>query len=123
MADNAKKDTHYATDFVKSDYDQALILDSVHADNLMSAVLNLGAELWVVRRRLMIAEKLASQKVFATAAAIDAYIPTAQEKVSWEQERDVFIDRTLGVLTRSATKKIEGASIPMTRNAAPLANV
>jgi hypothetical protein len=114
---------HGATDFVKSDYDKAIILDSVHADNLMSAVLNLSAELWVVRRRMLISEKLAGQKVYATGAAIDAYVPTPQEKIAWEHERDVFIDRTLSVLTRGGNKKIEGASIPMSRNSAPLRNV
>jgi hypothetical protein len=115
-----REDSHSATDFVKSDYDKAVILDSVHADNLMSAVLNLGAEAWVVRRRLMITEKLAGQKVFATAAAIDAYRPTPEETVAWEKERDVFIDRTLGVLTRSATVKIESEAIPMTINSPPM---
>ncbi len=121
-ADKLNKGPQVDVDFVKSDYDKALILDSVHTDNLMSAVLNLAAEVWVVRRRLIISETLASQKVLATAAAIDAYNPTPQEKAAWEKERDVFIDRTLSVLTRPA-KRIESAQIPMNRNSAPLRNV
>ena len=108
-----------ATDFVKSDYDKALILDSVHADNLMSSVTLLAAEVWVLRRRLMISEKLAAQKIFATAAAIDAYKPTAAEEAEWNRERDTFIDRTLSVLTRPAVR-LEGARIPLERNSAPL---
>ena len=122
MADNLSDRSHFAVDFVKSDYDKAVITDSAHTDNLMSAVLNLAAEVWVVRRRLMIAEKLADKKAFATPAAIDGYVPTALEKAAWEKERDVFIERTLGVLTR-AGKKLEGAQIPMSRSSAPLRNV
>jgi len=122
MAGKVSDKPHSATDFVKSDYDKALILDSVHADNMMAAMMNLAAELWVVRRRLMISEKLADQKVFATAEAIDAYKPTKEETAAWKQERDVFIDRTLSVLTRRAVK-LEGARIPMQRNSPPLTNV
>jgi hypothetical protein len=122
MADKAETGSEFATDFVKSDYDKAVILDSVHADNLMTAVMNLAAEQWVMRRRLLVAETLAEKKQYATAAAIDAYVPTAVEKAAWEHERDVFIERTLGVLTRPGAKRLEGASIPVTRNSPPLKN-
>ena len=116
------KGTYSAVDFVKSDYDQALFTDNVHTDNLMTAVLNLAAETWVVRRRLMIAEQLAAQKTFATAEAIDAFKPSEAQKKAWEEERDIFIQATLGVLTRPA-RKLEGAQVPMSRSATPLRNV
>jgi hypothetical protein len=122
MADKPKQHADSAVDFVKSDYDKAVITDSVHTDNLMTAMLNLAGEVWVIRRRLLIADKLAQQKVFATAAAIDAYVPSAQETASWERERDSFIDRTLSVLTRPG-KRLEGTNIPMARDAAPLRKV
>jgi hypothetical protein len=122
MANKQKHRPDYAVDFVKSDYDKSLITDNVHTDNLMSAVLNLAGEVWVVRRRLLIAEKLAQQKLFATAEAIDGYAPSAQEQTAWEKERDTFIERTLSVLTRSG-KRLEGAQIPLSRNAAPLRKV
>lgn len=119
MADKPKANADFAVDFVKSDYDQSIITDNVHTDNLMSAVLNMAGELWVIRRRLLIAERLAQQKVFATAAAIDAYVPGEQETAAWESERDSFIDRTLSVLTRPG-KRLEGTAVPMSRSAAPL---
>lgn len=119
MADKQKDRADYAVDFVKSDYDKAVITDNAHTDNLMTAVLNLAGEVWVLRRRSLIAEKLANQKVFATAAAIDAYVPSAEENAAWQRERDTFIERTLSVLTRPG-KRLEGASIPMSRSAAPL---
>jgi hypothetical protein len=57
MAELPKGRPDYAVDFVKSDYDKAVITDNVHTDNLMTAMLNLAAELWVVRRRLLISER------------------------------------------------------------------
>ena len=122
MADKPKEHADYAVDFVKSDYDKAVITDNVHPDNLMTAMLNLAGEVWVIRRRLLIADKLAQQKQFATAAAIDAYKPSAEETAAWERERDTFIDRTLSVLTRPG-KRLEGASIPQKADTAPLRKV
>lgn len=122
MADKPRAHADYAVDFVKSDYDKAVITDNVHTDNLMTAMLNLAGEVWVIRRRLLIADKLAQQKQFATAAAIDAYKPSAEETSAWERERDSFIERTLSVLTRPG-KRLEGASIPQKADAAPLRKV
>jgi hypothetical protein len=122
MADQPKGRTDAAVDFVKSDYDKAVITDNVHTDNLMTAMLNLAGEVWVIRRRLLIADKLAEKKVFATAAAIDAYVPSAPETAAWERERNAFIDRTLSTLTRPG-KRLEGASVPSKRDAAPLRKV
>jgi len=121
MADKPKH-ADYAVDFVKSDYDKSVITDSVHTDNLMTAMLNLAGEVWVIRRRLLIADRLAEKKVFATAAAIDAYKPSAEETAAWERERDIFVDRTLSVLQRPG-HRLEGASIPMKADTAPLRKV
>ena len=122
MADAKSGGAEYATDFVKSDYDKAIITDSVHTDNLMTALLNVTAEVWVIRRRLMITEALAAQKVVATSAAIDAFTPTPQQTAAWESERNTFIDRTLSALTRPGVK-IETSQMPLTRNSAPLRTV
>lgn len=119
MADQRTDRPDHAVDFVKSDYDQALITGDVHTDNLMTAVLNLAGEVWVLRRRQLIVEQLGQQKVFATAAAIDAYVPSAQQSAAWEAERDAFIERTLAVLTRPG-KPLEGTEVPMSRGTPPL---
>ena len=99
MAETPKQHADYAVDFVKSDYDKS-----------------------VISRRLLIADKLAEKKVFATAAAIDAYKPSAEETAAWERERDIFVDRTLSVLTRPG-KRLEGANIPQKADTAPLRKV
>lgn len=120
-SDKFKNNTQAATDFVKSDFDRATMLDNPHTDNLMTALLNLGAETWVIRRRQMISETLAAKKVMPTSAAIDAYNPTDAEEKLLKEERDIFIDRIFSVLTRPAVK-IAGAP-PTLRNAKPYSHV
>lgn len=100
MAEIKKEHQTYATDYVKGDWDKAVYLDNPHTDNLMSAVLNLGAEFWAMRRRQMVVEKLLDQNGAVDRAKIEAYIPTDEERVAWSAERDDFIERTFTVLTR-----------------------
>ena len=112
----AKKDRQtYATDFIKGDWDKAVYLDNPHTDNLMSAMLNLGAEFWAMKRRQLVVETLLSQKGTIDRATIEAYNPTEQERVAWTAERDDFIERTFSVLTRVAEKvgeKMPAAKVP-----------
>ena len=108
MADAKKERQTYATEYVKGDWDKAVYLDNPHTDNLMSAVLNLGAEFWAMRRRQMVVEKLLDQKGTISRAAIEAYNPTEEERAAWTAERDDFIERTFSVLTR-VTDKVGGA--------------
>jgi hypothetical protein len=100
MADTKKDRPTYATDYVKGDWDKAVFLDNPHTDNLMSAMLNLGAEFWAMRRRQMVVEKLLDQKGTIDRATIEAYNPSEEERVAWTAERDDFIERTFSVLTR-----------------------
>jgi hypothetical protein len=119
MADAKKSDvTKYATEYVKNDWDKVVFLDNPHTDNLMTAFLNLGAEMWVTRRRQLITEKLLSQGAKVSAEAIDAYNPSPEETAAWEKQRDEFIERTFSVLTRPITK-VAGAA-PSTTRVAPL---
>ena len=98
----------YAAPFIKGDWDKAVYLDSVHADNLMTAFLSLGAEFWAMRRRMMVLEKFLGEKRVVSLAALEAYEPTAQEKVAWDADRDDYISRVYSVLTRE-TAPLPGA--------------
>lgn len=121
-SDKFKNNTQAATDFVKSDFDRAVLAGDAHTDNMMTALLNLGAETWVVRRRQIISETLAAKKVMPTSAAIDAYNPSDAEEKAMKEERDHFIDRIFSALTRPGATRIAGAP-PTLRNAKPYANV
>jgi hypothetical protein len=49
-------------------------------DQVLSMVLELAAELWVVRERVFILEAVLMQQGVAAADAIETYVPTADEK-------------------------------------------
>jgi hypothetical protein len=109
MVDKKKDRQTYATDYIKGDWDKVVYLDSPHTDNLMSAVLNMGAELWAVKRRQLVVERLLDQKGTINRAMVEGFIPSAEDAVAWQAERDEFIERTLGVLTRVADKSYDTA--------------
>ncbi len=104
MADTQSDRPTYAADFIKSDFEKAVYLDSVHSDNLMTAFLGLGAEHWALRRRVMVLEKFMAENNVIDPARVEAYDPTPEEKVAWEAERDDFIERTFSVLTRETAE-------------------
>ena len=62
----------YAAAYIKGDWDKAVYLDSVHSDNLMTAFLNLGAEFWTLRRRMLVLEKFMAEKRVIDPAAVEA---------------------------------------------------
>ncbi len=110
--DAPKRET-YATDFIKGDWDKAQYLNDPHVDNLMSCVLQLGAEFWAVKRRLMVVERFLDEKKIVSKATVEAYNPTDAEKVAWNAERDDFINRVYSVLTRVSVKT--GGTPPMAK--------
>ncbi len=102
MAEIRTDRTTYASDFIKSDHDQVRYLDSAHSDNLMAAFLGLGAEHWALRCRLRVLETLLASSGVIDPARVEAFEPSAQDKLAWEAERDDFIERTFRVLVRES---------------------
>ncbi len=88
---------------MKGDWDKSGFLDSPHVDNLMDAVVGLGAEFWAMRQRMMALEKLIEDKGVLTRSAIESYRFTGEEKAASDAERNDFIARVFNVLTREAT--------------------
>lgn len=119
MADKKKDRQTYATDYIKGDWDKVVYLDSPHTDNLMSAVLNLGAEFWALKRRQLVVERLLDQKGTISRATVEAFNPSDEDKVAWQAERDDFIERTFSVLTRVTDKTYNSAP---TKKVPPLKN-
>ena len=110
MADAKKDRPNYAVDFVKGDWDKVVYTDNPHIDNLMDALIGLGAEVWALKRRSLIVEKFLAEKHVALKAEIDAYVPNDQERAAWAHERDDFVDRIYSVLTR--VTKSTGGGVP-----------
>lgn len=96
-------DRNFATaDFIKSDAVRAAYLGARHVDQLATAFLNLGAEFWVMRRRMFVLEKMLKERGVFDPDALEAYEPTLDEQRDWESQRDAFIRRTFSVLTQDA---------------------
>jgi len=51
-------------------------------DQLLSMVLELAAELWVVRERVFVVEAVLQTKGVAVSEAIEAFVPTAEQQAT-----------------------------------------
>ena len=105
MAEIKSDHTTYAAPFIKGDWDKAVYLDNPHVDNLMTAFVGLGAEFWTMRRRMMVLEAFLAKSKVVDLTALEAYEPSAEQKVAWDAERDDFIKRTFSVLTRETSQQ------------------
>jgi hypothetical protein len=92
----------FAADYFQSDTAKQVWLDNPHIDNLVSVSLALGAEIWALKQRQIISERLAENKVFPTAAAIEAYKPTKSEEETWEAERQSLAKRVYSWFARES---------------------
>lgn len=103
----AKDHPTYAAPHFDGDWKRSVFLDSPHVDNMMTALLHLGAEFWTLKRRTLVLEKFLDERSLVDRAEVDAYMPNASEVVAWGEERDAFIDRVFSVLTRT-TEDVKG---------------
>jgi hypothetical protein len=97
----SSKDTH-TVDFIPSETRNAVFLGNPNLDNMMHAIIALGAEIWADKRRLKVIEALLSAKQHVTLEAIEAYVPTPEQEKAWTEERDLMIKTTFGVLVSAA---------------------
>jgi hypothetical protein len=67
-------------------------------DRLVSVVLQLTSEVWVLAERLENLEHLAQRKGYLTLDEIKNYTPDATEAASRDVERDRFVQTVLGPL-------------------------
>jgi hypothetical protein len=89
-----------ADGFIASDSDNISLFPDQVTDNLMHTTIALGAELWTMRRRLFVLEAVL-EKAGVTTADIESYQPSEVQTTLWAQERDLFIGRAFGALTRT----------------------
>jgi hypothetical protein len=88
-----------ASDYIPSDFANFSFFEDRTVDKLMQVVISLGAEFWVMRRRMLVTEALLDKGTIVTTAQIEQYVPTADEQSAWEEERDIFIKRAYEALT------------------------
>ena len=94
----------YTSDYFKADTHRANFFGNVMIDNLVTAVVALGAELWTNRQRQKVLEALLEEKG-GTEEMIEAYMPSEDQRAKWKEDRDAFVARTMHVLAREADLK------------------
>ena len=93
----------YTTDFIKYDTDKAVFLGNPLMDDMMTALINLGAETWANRRRVKIIEMLFEKNGKISREMVEAYMPTPEQEKQMQVERDEFIRTAFGHFARGAT--------------------
>ena len=69
-------------------------------DNLATALIQLGWEVWALRRRAFITERLMEEKGTVSREMIEQYVPSSEEMEEWDQDLDAFVRRIYDVLAR-----------------------
>ena len=85
------EDKTYTTDYIKSDYEKMTFMGNPHVDALTSALQAVSGEVWTIRRRLYVTEALMEKSIPVTPAAIQKYVPSAEETALWKADRDRFV--------------------------------
>lgn len=62
MSENGTVHPTYTYEFIKGDFDEAVLTGDAHSDNLMTARLGLGAEFCTMRGRMNLVDKMLSEK-------------------------------------------------------------
>jgi hypothetical protein len=105
MAEAKVDKTDHTTGFIPSETRDAVFLGNPVLDNMMHAILTLGAEVWAGRRRLKVVESLLAAKQPVTPETIEAYVPTPEQAKAWEAERDQIIQLSFGGLVNGGASK------------------
>ena len=92
----------YASDFFKGDTEQAAFTGDSTTDKLIHAVIALGSEVWTLRQRGHVVERLLEEKGI-TSEMVEAYTPTKEDTAAWSADRQAFVDRIYSVFARSST--------------------
>ena len=88
----------YATDSIPGHTDRTVLLGNPILDRLVSTMMEMGAELWMQRRRLLALERALAQNGMPAAAMIEQAIADEAELVEERAQRDAMIDRIFGPL-------------------------
>lgn len=79
--------------YIPSGSENFTFLADPTVDRLMQTVISLGAEHWIVRRRLLVLEAALEAENVITTQRIEQFVPSREQEKIWEAERDAFIRR------------------------------
>jgi len=69
-------------------------------DQLLSMVLELAAELWVVRERVFVVEAVLEQQGIAVSTAVEAFVPTVEQQATLASMRSEMTSQMFRSLNR-----------------------
>ncbi len=92
----------HVTDFFATDVDKVKFYDDQMTDNIVTAILTLGSEIWTNRRRTLVLERLLEEKG-VTRDMIESYMPSDEDVAEWRTERDRFVTALMNPLMREAS--------------------
>ena len=95
---NADVQQSSATDFIAGHTDRIVVLGDPVVDRLVTTVLELGAELWLQRRRLLALERALVGQGLPVTVAIEQALPSEAERAAERELRDAMIARLYGPL-------------------------
>jgi hypothetical protein len=71
-------------------------LDAMNTDDLGRMVMALVQEVWIMRDRMAVTEKLLEVKAGITRADIDDYVQDVSTRADIEALRDLYVNRVIG---------------------------
>ncbi len=113
-AKNPADSLDYVRDLPGFQPNNPVYFDNEVVDHLIGIVLELGAEIWVLRDRQVHLEELLADKGVDLRAALEKGRPAAATEVLLKIEREAMIKRIYGRLySRYGGDKVEQATAPM----------
>jgi hypothetical protein len=98
----------YAAPYIRGDHLDLVVLGNPLIDNIMVSLVNMGAENWILKRRLLAIESLLGKKDLLDLAALEAFEPTKEEAIAWNAQRDAYMKRIYDPLMRPTTGPVTG---------------
>jgi hypothetical protein len=89
-----------ATEFIDHGSETYAFLQDPVVDALVQVVIELGAESWITRRRLLVLERVLAERGLVAAEMIETYAPSTQDEALWRQERDRMLRNVYAALAR-----------------------
>lgn len=99
MAKENKAQETFTTNVYKTDANEVSLLGHAQIDNLATAVVAIGAELWATRKRLLVLESVIDSE--GMHEKVERYSPTEEETERWDAERREMVERLYGHFART----------------------
>ncbi len=114
MSENSQDDLDYVQELPGFKPNEPIYFDDEVIDHLLGIVLELGAELWVVKDRLAFLEELLDRHGVITADTLEVERPSEALQAQLKAQRQAFIQRIYGRLyAKYGGDKAAGKTAPM----------